>query len=562
MEKKHGRFSIVTDSHFFFYLFMLLILVGSVYLIYQPHRDMRFDDEECVLLEYDWNYVDSQGTVKKTSLPFQLEANIENGIEVSRILPEKHTYAANMVALWTSMQYVRAYLDGELIYSFTQEQRPETAFGKTDGSCWHVIRLPDGWEGRELTLELTSPYPDYVGKIKSIYLGTKASFMFQIIHSYGREFIFAVLMIIVGNLYLAAHVAMKNSLNRSRGFVYLGWFQIWGGIWMWTECGLVQFIAGNMLLTHMFSFISLMMFPVPLLLYLEGLEGVHAKKILRVFALLHMADITVVSALQAAEIVDYYETLPVSHVLIALTALVMLGTILSEKMVYHNEEVKYLFGAGMVLAVCGATELITFYFRPRVHTGELFGWGMIFFMAVMGYKTLRQIYGAVMRGNEVRYYEKLATVDFMTRCQNKTAYLKFINGTDKLLMKNHTVFAVMADLNNLKQMNDSLGHYMGDEAIKLCAMVLQENFGDLGECYRIGGDEFLCICRDCEEKIIQERIHMVDSICDRESVEWGRSFRIAIGYARYEPQRDRSLEDTVKRADDLMYIQKRRMKTP
>lgn len=60
-------------------------------------------------------------------------------------------------------------------------------------------------------------------------------------------------------------------------------------------------------------------------------------------------------------------------------------------------------------------------------------------------------------------------------------------------MNNISGVVLIADLNNLKLINDTLGHQYGDEAIKLTADVLHSSFSDIGSCYRIGGDEFCVI---------------------------------------------------------------------
>ena len=46
---------------------------------------------------------------------------------------------------------------------------------------------------------------------------------------------------------------------------------------------------------------------------------------------------------------------------------------------------------------------------------------------------------------------------------------------------------MIADLNNLKRINDTYGHRLGDEAIINTANLINDNFNDIGNCYRIGG---------------------------------------------------------------------------
>lgn len=52
---------------------------------------------------------------------------------------------------------------------------------------------------------------------------------------------------------------------------------------------------------------------------------------------------------------------------------------------------------------------------------------------------------------------------------------------------------LFADLDHLKEINDSFGHIEGDFAIKKCAETLKSVVGENGIIGRIGGDEF-CAC--------------------------------------------------------------------
>lgn len=91
-------------------------------------------------------------------------------------------------------------------------------------------------------------------------------------------------------------------------------------------------------------------------------------------------------------------------------------------------------------------------------------------------------------------YEKekllyISNTDELTRCFNRHAYEERINNLD---LREEWIYISM-DLNNLKHINDSLGHAAGDELICAAANCMRESFGKYGNVYRIGGDEFVVI---------------------------------------------------------------------
>ena len=82
-----------------------------------------------------------------------------------------------------------------------------------------------------------------------------------------------------------------------------------------------------------------------------------------------------------------------------------------------------------------------------------------------------------------------SNTDELTRCLNRHAYE---NDMKKLNLSEEWVY-ISADLNGLKQTNDSYGHMAGDELICAAADCMRDSFHEYGKVYRIGGDEFAVI---------------------------------------------------------------------
>jgi diguanylate cyclase (GGDEF)-like protein len=152
---------------------------------------------------------------------------------------------------------------------------------------------------------------------------------------------------------------------------------------------------------------------------------------------------------------------------------------------------------------------------------------------------------------------RLANRDELTGVKNKHAYVdeeKQLNTQIEEQME--VAFAVVVcDLNELKKVNDQLGHSEGDRYIrKACAIIC--NVFKRSPVYRIGGDEFAVICQGSDYEHIEELMAEL-SAANAENKKIG-DVQIACGMARYEG--DRSVASVFERADQLMYINKARMK--
>ena len=94
----------------------------------------------------------------------------------------------------------------------------------------------------------------------------------------------------------------------------------------------------------------------------------------------------------------------------------------------------------------------------------------------------------------IAYIKALAYLDSLTELSNKTAYAKRVEVLElELLQHSKLQFGIaMLDINNLKMVNDSMGHEMGDLLIKEATDMMKAVFK---ECiiYRVGGDEFVIL---------------------------------------------------------------------
>lgn len=156
-------------------------------------------------------------------------------------------------------------------------------------------------------------------------------------------------------------------------------------------------------------------------------------------------------------------------------------------------------------------------------------------------------------------YQDLANSDFLTGLKNRNAFELDMELIERQGV-NRDMGILVADLNNLKQINDEQGHQMGDVYIKKAAEVLRSCIPDSYPIYRIGGDEFNVITHGEQEANVQtmiEEMHRQVQIINKES---SLRLSISVGYAFFDPDADQNFHDTYHRGDHNMYETKRKMK--
>lgn len=158
----------------------------------------------------------------------------------------------------------------------------------------------------------------------------------------------------------------------------------------------------------------------------------------------------------------------------------------------------------------------------------------------------------------------IAYRDALTRVKSKAAYnLKAAELAQRIAAGDARFGIVMVDLNNLKAINDTLGHDKGDAyLVGACQQVCRVYAHS--PVYRIGGDEFLVILEGSDYGARDERYReltekFMASRADADRPLW-ECYSAAGGMAVFEAGRDASVEDVFRRADVAMYADKQAMK--
>lgn len=144
--------------------------------------------------------------------------------------------------------------------------------------------------------------------------------------------------------------------------------------------------------------------------------------------------------------------------------------------------------------------------------------------------------------NQLTY---LSYTDGLTELENRHKYMQMVNSFEQ--NPPDTLGIVFVDINGLKTANDTHGHQYGDYLIVHVADCLKRLFR--GNIYRIGGDEFVVLCPDADQKEFEEQVHRLRMLAKSDE-----ELCISIGVNWDGCNVDVSKQIT--HADELMYIDK------
>jgi diguanylate cyclase (GGDEF)-like protein/PAS domain S-box-containing protein len=155
----------------------------------------------------------------------------------------------------------------------------------------------------------------------------------------------------------------------------------------------------------------------------------------------------------------------------------------------------------------------------------------------------------------------MSLTDALTGVYNRRGAMTVADQQIKMAQRlGRGLLLLYADVNHLKQINDTYGHTAGDRALKEVAQILRETFRESDIVARLGGDEFLIMAMESDastEETLRRRL--ADKLAIRNTARDVQFIlTVSLGVARLDPDRARPFEELLVEADERMYGEKRK----
>lgn len=171
---------------------------------------------------------------------------------------------------------------------------------------------------------------------------------------------------------------------------------------------------------------------------------------------------------------------------------------------------------------------------------------------------LRKLY---IEKEKLNYY---ANTDDMTGVLNRRSGLELLNKELNLSkINNQNIVVCFVDVDRLKMINDSFGHAEGDKVLIKVAKILRESISKSNFVIRMGGDEFLVVFPETTMKEVNKAWYKICRNVE-EANEGIDNYNLSLSYGFYEYskeiQKELSINDLIKKADEEMYKKKMKKK--
>ncbi len=539
---------------------LLLTALCLISAVFGKDYYVRLFDTQACTLNTGWTmFVGSDIEGKEVELPLAIEYGKTGEYTfVTRLSEFDSPYVTPAMLFISNHMDLKVYVEDDLIYKHENKQN---GFSKTSGNIYHFVQMPNDYQNKELRIEIKGLLDDsIVYTVLPPVFGAKAVIIYDILKNDSALLSINLLIFSLGVILSLISTIFRGDKKVNISLFYTGIFAIIFGIYAMCETSSIHIMVRNSYLVYVLTFTSLALLPAPALMTLRGNVDEKFSKLIFLNVYLVFANLLVQIALNYLGIYDFREMLVVTHIVIAVSILVFLFSLIGTRSSSCPRRNGFLLSAVPMLVGAGM-DVSSFYLSVIVIKNSFyFQLGVLLFLVIQLMFFARSYFVMCAKTVELDFYEKMAFTDIMTGLANRAAFEREIHSIDEHVSEYSSVYCISLDVNNLKEVNDSYGHVAGDSLIKGTAEIVDHVFGEHGTTFRIGGDEFVVFMTDITECDVYCLLEKMKEEIKAYNLSNSYHISLAMGLANYNEGTDKSVMELIKRADGLMYSNKKAIK--
>lgn len=393
-----------------FYILMMIIFVWFIGIQILGPDEQFFDQSgHSIIYNGTFTWKKSDGTKQNISVPGRYKVPAKQTMIITTTLPDD--YNENVIAIRSSLQDVRFYIDGKLRKEYNAKSLHR--FGKNSASRYIFCNTSSADAGKELRLELTTYTSNYSGVVNTIYCGDQMqiwSYIFN--HNFsgtviGLFIFFASIVTILFSIALG--IVYKTKFNME----YLGWCMLMGSVWMIGESKMRQILVPNASGLATSCFIMLMLCPLPISLYVNNLQKGKYKKIFQPICFIALLNFIICTILHLTGVADYIETMPAAHAILIITFLAVILTFLIRYWNHRSRSDCLLFFGLLITMLSVIFEAISVYYKVSV-SGVFVGIAILILLFINVIYTIHIIRDIIKRQQQEELDKRKKNIEEMS----------------------------------------------------------------------------------------------------------------------------------------------------
>ncbi|WP_404375044.1 diguanylate cyclase [Vreelandella aquamarina] len=481
------------------------------------------------------------------------------------VLPEGNWH--DPVLHITSINLVgQIYLGDTLIYEHGSVDHPRFI-----GWPWHLVTLPAGFAGKQLSLRIFSDYTS-IGLWGNVQVIERVEALKQILQESVQDLAVSAFSLLLATL--AAIFAIIGPDRRGFGSIAL--FAFATGTMLLAETPVRQLLTDVPLAWDMLRAASYFTLPVAMALLLSHwLEGSPKKWMARLWQI-HLVYMVTAMGLVYLELMSLVLAFPIFDALLLITLPCMLLLALSQLRRLQLEQRLFVFGFLLFAPLIIADMLVAHGLIPQRDRDIPLSYATLGFLLVIvaislwHYRHTQQQLASVNHTLEaqvaartaqldclVEQLKGLAIQDALTGLHNRRHFDTLLNQeVSRAQRTGHPLSLLMIDIDHFKKVNDCYGHDVGDAVLVEVAALLRQHFRGSDTVCRLGGEEFVALLPETETVNAEARAQSLMAELRVKPLSYHQKplgfITLSCGVATY-PNHTKDPNKLLKLADEALY---------
>lgn len=541
-----------------FNLSLLLTIIMGVLYLHHCDENLSLISDEVTVLDDNWIIIDNTtGESRETSLPCVLTDHDNNGFTLIRSCDLNDRFS-DSIALSSYCTNTELLMD-DTVLATTQKGTNRLA-----ASTGNQILLSSGQDFQKssaIIMNLSSQIsPDGTIYVAAPVISTKAGIIKVFLQKDSGYIILSILILFIGIITFIIYLMYPKDSVQALSLFYFGCLSVLIAVHTLFRLSITQFVIPNPMMLHAVSHICYALTPIPLLeICRRNFQG-RISEYFSIFAYLTLTNVILQIIVSIVFGIDYAGMIFISHLALIFSCILIFAVYFLSQKKKNNKTTNRLFLSLIPVFITEIFDVIC-YLAGYIQTEfSLLPYGIFLFLGIQLYYLFRESMDSYLSNLELDIYKKLAFTDDLTKIASRTAFNNACTQINACLKQYPRLHLVLMDLNNLKYVNDEIGHDEGDRLLTQSASMIQQAFQSIGSVYRYGGDEFVVIALQPSLKEVKNCIKDFRQLTDEYNESNPIKIKIAVGYSKIYPKEDTDILQVFKRADSNMYENKRTMK--
>ncbi len=360
------------------FVYGMLILTTFIVLVAIFSRETEGEANIGSFDSLAWNdnwVLERHGESELITLPVSVDTEKGEILSIKNTLPSDLTDGCSLLTR-ASMSDMYIYINGELREQYATEKIAHMTYYIP--SAYVVTELCEKDSGAEIEIRIRAKVK---GNLNEVKISSGNNVWFDILQNSIPVNAMALIVLLLGFILIVVAKVMQRISDNAKMAFYLGLLMLDMGIWVFSESDMRQFLFARPSLSQYFSYFSVELLGALACMYFDEVQHrKHHKSYIVVESLISI-QLAVNMILHFTGIADFYRTLMISHIWMAiglLTAVVnMVSDIRSKRILQYKATALGLTG----FLVMAAMELVGFYVT-RFHVFGIFACSGLVVLAV------------------------------------------------------------------------------------------------------------------------------------------------------------------------------------